>query len=368
MNSQRLERLQDEILHHGLDGLALVPGPNLFYLSGIDAHLSERPLVLFLPVDDEPAIIIPRLEASKAREAGVAEERIFAWRDEEGYSEAFQQACAFLELSDYLLGVESLRMRVLELELLRRYAPGLSTAHAEPVLDALRVRKDAQELEAMDRAAAIAETAMERLLPQLKAGITERQAAGILSRELLDAGSAGLPFGPIVAFGANSAVPHAVAGDITLREGDLLLFDWGASVGGYASDITRTFAFGEIDAEMRRVYDLVQAANAAGREASRPGASGQEIDRATRAVIADGGYGDYFIHRTGHGLGLEVHENPGIVEGNTDPLPEGAVFTVEPGVYLPGRGGVRIEDNVVLTSNGHRSLTSLPRDLITLPV
>lgn len=366
MNARRLRQLQEETLRHGLDGLALAPGPNLFYVGGIQAHLSERPLLLFLPADDEPAIIVPRLEASKARAAGIAEERIFSWSDEEGYTGAFQLACAFLELSDFLLGVEALRMRVLELELLRRYAPGLTTAHAEPVLDTLRVRKDAQELAAMQQAADIAQTAMERLLPALKVGITERQAAGRLSRELLDAGSGPLPFDPIAAFGANSAVPHAVPGDTALREGQLLLFDWGASVDGYASDITRTYALGQIDDELRRVYGLVQEANAAGRQAAKPGASGQDIDRATRAVIAGGGYGDYFLHRTGHGLGLEAHESPGIVEGNTSELPAGAVFTIEPGIYLAGRGGVRIEDDVVLTAEGSRSLTTLPRDLITL--
>ncbi len=366
MNSERLEKLQHAILHHGLDGVAIVPGPNLFYLSGINAHLSERPLVLFVPADDEPAIIVPRLEESKAHEAGLARERIFSWSDEEGYTDAFQRACAYLELSDYLLGVEALRMRVLELELLRRYAPGLNTAHAEPALDELRMRKDQQELAAMAYAAQIAETALEKLLPQLRPGVTERQAAAWLARELLDAGSGPLPFEPIVAFGANSAVPHAIPGDGELREGQLALFDWGASVDSYASDITRTFAVGRLSSELREVYDLVKAANEAGRQAARPGASGQDIDRAARRVIARGGYGDYFVHRTGHGLGLEAHESPGIVEGNATPLPEGAVFTIEPGIYLPGRGGVRIEDNVVLTAAGHRSLTTMARDLRTL--
>ena len=355
-------------MQHGLDGIALLPGPNLFYISGIQAHLSERPLLLFLPSDDDPAIITPRLEAGKAYDAGIPEERIFAWSDEEGYTGAFQQACAFLELSDFLLGVEALRMRVLELELLRRYAPGLNTAHAEPVLDTLRVAKGERELEAMQQATDVAETAIERLLPFLKPGVTERQAAAILSRELLDAGSGPFPFEPIVAFGAQSAIPHAVPGDNVLREGQLALFDWGASIEGYASDITRTYAMGSLDGELRRVYTLVQEANAGARQAARPGASGQDIDRAARAVIAKGGYGDYFIHRTGHGLGLEAHESPGIVEGNIDELPVGAVFTIEPGIYLPGRGGVRIEDNVVLTRDGHRSLTSLPRELIELPV
>lgn len=366
MITHRLQKLQQQTLHHGLDGLALVPGANLVYVGGIHAHLSERPLVLFVPADDEPAIIIPRLEAGKARDAGIDPDRIFVWSDDEGYTSAFQRACAYLELSDYLLGVEALRMRVLELELLRRYAPGLSTAHAEPVLDSLRITKDEQELAAMQQAADIAQAAIERLLSALKPGVTERQVAGMLRRELFDAGSGPLPFEPIVAFGPNSAVPHAVPGDAPLREGQLIIIDWGASVDGYASDITRTYALGRVDDELHRIYALVQEANAAGRQASRSGASGQDIDRAARAVIANGGYGDSFLHRTGHGLGLEAHENPEIKEGATDPLPAGAVFTIEPGIYLPDHGGVRIEDNVVLTPQGHRSLTTLPRDLIEL--
>lgn len=366
MNTHRLQKLQQQILHHGLDGLALVPGPNLYYVSGIQAHLSERPLVLFLPADDEPAIIIPRLEAVKARDAGIDPQRTFEWGDEEGVTGAFQQACAYLELSDFLLGVEALRMRVLELELLHRYAPGLSTAHAEPVLDSLRVTKDDKELAAMQQAADIAQAAIERLLPSLKPGITERQVAGMLSRELLDAGSGPLPFEPIVAFGPNSAVPHAVPGDAALQEGLLIVIDWGASVDGYASDITRTYALGPVDDELRRIYDLVREANAAAHRAARPGACGQDIDRAARDVIREGGYGDYFVHRTGHGLGLEAHENPQISQGAVDPLPAGAVFTIEPGIYLPGRGGVRIEDDVVLTEEGSRSLTNLPRDFIEL--
>ena len=368
MNDERLRKLQEETLQHGLDGLALVPGPNLVYVSGIEAHLSERPLVFFLPADDDPAILIPRLEVSKALAAGLQEERIFSWGDEEGYTGAFQQACAFLELSDYLLGVEALRMRVLESELLRRYAPGLNTAHAEPVLDALRVRKDAQEIAAMQTAADIAQAAMERLLTELKPGVSERQVAAMLSRELLDAGSGPLPFEPIVAFGPNSAVPHAVPGNAVLSEGQLIIVDWGASYDGYVSDITRTYAVGPIDGELRRVYELVQAANAAGRQAARPGASGEDIDRAARNVIEAGGYADYFLHRTGHGLGLEAHESPGIVQGNKTPLPVGAAFTIEPGIYLPGRGGVRIEDDVVLTAQGHVSLTTLDRGLLELPV
>ncbi len=366
MNTNRLNRLTSEILSHGVDGIALVPGPNMVYLSGIHCHVSERPIVLFHPADDEPAIIIPVLEAMKARAAGIPEDRIFAWTDDEGYTGAFQKACAHLELSDYLLGVEALHMRVLELELLQRYAPGLTIAHAEPIMDALRLVKDKIELAAMERAIAVAETAIEQLIPRIKIGMTEKQIAAMLTQLQMDNGADSIAFGPIVSAGPNSASPHAVATERPLQSGDLLVIDWGCYVDGYPSDITRTFAVGEIEQECKRIYDLVKQSNAQGKAAARPGATGRDVDRAARAVIDDAGYGDYFIHRTGHGLGLEVHEPPYIMEGNKGPLTVGNVFTVEPGIYLTGRGGVRIEDDVVITADGHRSLTTFPRELITI--
>ena len=366
MNDERVNNLTRQILAHGVDGVALVPGPNMMYLSGIHAHLSERPIVLFFPADDEPAIIIPVLEAMKARDAGIAEERIFAWSDQEGYTGAFQQACAHLELSDYLLGVEALHMRVLEWELLKRYAPGLATTHAEPIVMALRLIKDEAELAAMDRAVAVAEKAMGELVPHIKTGMTEKQVAALLTRLLLEGGADAIAFSPIVAAGPNSASPHAAATNRRLQEGDLLVIDWGCTVDDYPSDITRTFAVGAIDPELRRVYDVVRLANEQGKLATRPGASGQEVDRAAREVIEDSGYGEYFIHRTGHGLGLEIHEPPFIMPGNREPLAAGNVFTVEPGIYLPERGGVRIEDDVVVTADGYRSLTTFTPDLITV--
>ncbi|MCA9968869.1 MAG: aminopeptidase P family protein [Anaerolineales bacterium] len=366
MNHERLQRLKDEILSNGLDGIVLMPGPNMTYISGIHTHVSERPILLFVPADDDPAIVIPTLEAMKARDAGIPEARIFGWSDEEGYTGAFQQACAHLELSDYLLGVEALHMRVLEFELLKRYAPGLQTAHAEPLLMTLRLVKDAGELAAMETAVAVAEKAMQRLLPRIQIGMTEKQVAALLTQELLAGGADSIAFGPIVSSGPNSASPHAVPTTRRLQAGDLLVIDWGCFVNGYPSDITRTFAVGEIDAESRRIYETVRLANEQGKRAAAPGATGRDVDRAARDVIADAGYGAYFIHRTGHGLGLEIHEPPFMMQANETPLAPGNVFTVEPGIYLPGKGGVRIEDNVVVTADGCRSLTSFSRALMTV--
>ncbi|MCA9930496.1 MAG: aminopeptidase P family protein [Anaerolineales bacterium] len=366
MNQERLKRLQHQIVAHGMDGVALMPGPNMLYISGMHTHVSERPILLFVPADDDPAVIIPTLEAMKASDAGIPDERIFAWDDADGYRGAFQRACAHLELADYLLGVESLHMRVFELELLHRYAPGLSTAYAEPIMESLRLIKDGAEIAAMERAIAVAQKAMDALLPRIKIGMTEKQVAALLTRLLLEGGADSIAFGPIVSTGPNGASPHAVPTERPLQSGDLLVIDWGCFVDGYPSDITRTFAVGAIDPELRRIYNAVKMANEQGKLVSAPGTSGEAVDQAARDVIEEAGYGDYFIHRTGHGLGLEVHEPPFMMVGNEEPLQPGNVFTVEPGIYLPGRGGVRIEDDVLVTANGHRSLTTYPRDLITI--
>jgi Xaa-Pro dipeptidase len=366
MNRERMERLTEQIIAHGLDGVALVPGPNLLYVSGIHTHLSERPIVLFIPADDDPAIILPSLEAMKARDAGIPDDRIFEWNDAEGYAGAFQQACAHLELTDYMLGVESLHMRVVELQMLQRYAPGLQVAHAEPALSALRSVKDGAEIAAMERAIVIAEKALQRIVPRIKVGLSERQIAAMLTQELLASGADSIAFGPIVSAGPNSASPHAVPTNRTIRRGDLLVIDWGVYVDDYPSDLTRTFAVGEIDEELRLIYDTVRLANEEARKAVRPGMTGRQIDAIARDVIEDAGYGEYFIHRTGHGLGLEVHEPPDMSPVNDRPIVPGNVFTIEPGIYLPDRGGVRIEDNVVATDGGGRTMTTFSRELITV--
>jgi Xaa-Pro dipeptidase len=187
--------------------------------------------------------------------------------------------------------------------------------------------------------------------------------------QLLQHGSSShFPFAPIVSGGPNSANPHATPSDRALAPGDLLVIDWGANVDGYFSDITRTFAIGDVDSELVRIAQLVIDANASGRTAARAGIPAAQVDEAARNIIAEAGYGEYFTHRTGHGLGLEVHEEPYIRSDNQQLLEVGMTFTIEPGIYLPGRGGVRFEDNIVVTPNGIESLTNLPRELITLEV
>lgn len=366
MHTSRVNKVQAALRGAGLDGMVLMPGNNMIYLSGIHAHLSERPVLLFVFADEPPAVIIPSLEAMKATAAGIETTRVFDWSDQSGFAPAFAAAAAALTLNDRVLGVEAERLRLLELEALRTAAPDVTLHSADSIMATLRLRKDADEIAAIRRAVAVAESALTALLPSIQIGMTEKAIAGKLLLALLDAGADAPAFSPIVSAGPNGASPHAVPTDRPLQAGDLLVIDWGAKVGDYASDITRTVAVGAVgavDERAQAMYAAVQAGNAAGVAASQPGASGEAIDRAARDAIEDAGWGDYFIHRTGHGLGMGEHEPPSLMAGATDPLPVGAVFTIEPGVYVPGFNGVRIEDDVWLSAEGGVSLTTLPRDL-----
>jgi Xaa-Pro dipeptidase len=360
---ERLERLRGLLRQGGYACAALIPGAAIYYLTGITYHLGKRPQVLFVPVEGEPAMIVPALEVGHAGAHQPFPIRLYPYTDAEGSPIAFERVCHDLGLAGAALAVEGIKMRVLEGQLIEKFAPGVRLISADQQFTDLRIIKQPSELALMRQAIDISQTALEATLTQIKPGMTERHIATLLQSAMTARGAHGNAFDITVLAGANSALPHGTSGDAVIREGNLLLFDFGATVHHYPADITRTFAVGTLDAELANVYEIVKAANAAGIAAARPGITAQEVDRATRKVIAEAGYGDYFVHRTGHGLGLDVHEAPNIVEGNSVLLEPGMVFTVEPGIYLPGRGGVRIEDNVVITAAGAEVLTSFPKTL-----
>jgi Xaa-Pro aminopeptidase len=235
------------------------------------------------------------------------------------------------------------------------------------LVETLRERKDADEVRLIERAANVAIRALERTLAEVRVGMSELQVAGVLERSLRDEGSEGFPFPSIVASGSRSALPHARATSARVREGDLLLLDFGAEVEGYCADITRTVVVGRATDEQREVYDVVRRANEQASHSIRAGMTGRDADAIARGYIEQRGYGDLFGHGLGHGVGLEVHEAPRLSRTADGALAEGAVVTIEPGVYRPGWGGVRIEDDVVLDAAGPRILTKFTRELIEIP-
>lgn len=365
--SQRWNVLNTALQDSGLDALVLNPGPSLVYISGLHFHLSERPVTLIFIPGQEPFLVLPELEHAKTHELPYPL-NAFLYREEPAsWDIAFHRAIQAADIDGKRVGVEPRRMRLLEYRYLTKAAPEADFITAEDAIAALRMRKDPNEIMAMRKAAEIAQAALQAVLPMVKTGVTERQLAADLTLQLLRNGSdSEIPFSPIVSAGPNSANPHATPSNRPLVEGDLLVIDWGASFQGYFSDITRTFAIGVIDSEVQKICQLALQANNAGREAVRPGATCDQVDQAARQVIEAGGYGKFFTHRTGHGLGMEGHEEPYIRSGNNFILEPGMTFTIEPGIYLPERNGVRIEDDVVVTEQGVESLTNLPREVTRL--
>jgi Xaa-Pro dipeptidase len=364
MSDQRFEKLAAALKDSKFDAIALNPGPTLSYLTGLNFHLMERPVVLVFAPGQTPAIILPELEMQKTVDLPYKLKTYPYGEIPSEWSQAFRSAFFELDLYGRTIGVEPRRMRVLELRLVENGAPGSHVIAAENELASLRLCKDTDEVAKMRQAVKIAQDALEATLPQIKIGMSEKEIAAELTIQLLRHGSdPEMPFAPIVSGGPNSANPHASPSERKLQAGDLLVIDWGATYDGYISDLTRTFAVGEVDDEYRKIHEIVQQANAAGRAAGKPGVACAEVDKAARSVIESAGYGVYFTHRTGHGIGMEGHEEPYMRGDNQQLLETGMAYTVEPGIYLPGRNGVRIEDDMVVTENGCESLSDLPREI-----
>jgi Xaa-Pro dipeptidase len=370
-NGTPFEKRQAQLLNlmqnAGLEAVVLNPGHTMVYLTGLHFHLSERPVVVFFVPGVQPVVVYPELETAKIKALPYPVQAFPYGEDPVTWEEVFKAGADAAGINNLKVGVEPRALRVLELRLLESSAPKANFISAEESLAYLRMRKDPNEIDAMREAVMIAQRAIMETLEFIQQGKTERQIATELTLQVLKAGSdASIPFAPIVASGPNSANPHAVPSDRRLQKGDLLIIDWGACYEGYISDLTRTFAIGQVELEFERIAQIVASANEAGRSAARQGITAGEVDLITRTVIAEAGYGQYFTHRTGHGIGMEGHEAPYIYKESQLPLAAGMTFTIEPGIYLPDRGGVRIEDNVVITDEGAESLSDLPRELITI--
>lgn len=359
----RLTALRRAIIERGADAAVLVPGTNMHYFTGLEFHLSERPILAFI-TPAAVGVVIPRLELPKLTSRPDLEAEAFPWGDEDGYIGAFARALDGLGLRGKKLGIDGMTMRATECMMLGSIDPTLKIHPIERDLIGIRARKDQDEVDAIRRAIVISEAALEQLMTEVRPGMTERQIAARLEALMREGGAEEVAFGALVQTGENSSNPHGLATDRVLNEGEFLLIDYGCKVDGYPADITRTFVIGQPTSEMQRIYDTVLAANEAARAIARRGVPMAEVDLAARHVIEQAGYGEYFTHRTGHGLGLDTHEPiPQIASNVEDELEPGMVFTIEPGIYIPGLGGVRIEDDVLVTDDGLEVLTRYPRTL-----
>ena len=358
----RMERAVEDAVAEGLDGLLVTPGPDLLWLTGYSpTAITERLTLLVLSTDTEPRMLVPTLERPDLDSAvGASALSISDWRDGQ---DPYDVAAELLRPgAQYAVSDSTWAMHLLGLQ--RRVAGTRYYAITER-LPMLRAVKDANELARLEAAGAAADAAFEEIRNVSFAGRRETDVAADLARLLRDFGHEQVDF-TIVASGPNGANPHHEAGERTIAEGDMVVMDFGGLMHGYGSDTTRTVAVGEPSAQMREVHDIVRAAQEAAFEAVQPGVACQEIDRVARGVITDAGHGDDFIHRTGHGIGMTTHEPPYMVEGEERPMVPGMCFSIEPGIYLAGRFGVRIEDIVTVTENGGRRLNNTTRELVVV--
>jgi Xaa-Pro aminopeptidase len=354
----RAQALLECLRQDAVDGLLVTSMPNVRYLTGF----SGTTAMLLVTGAQRWLFTDFRYAEQAAAEAGavahIVIEAASLWR---GLWDTLRSANGV-----HTLGFESAHLTHRDFERLLKDGTAWTWRPQVDMVERLRERKDPGELELIRNAARVAGVALDRTLAQVRPGMTELQVAGVLEHELRDHGSEEAPFPTIIASGVRTALPHARAGSRTIARGDFLLLDFGATVGGYCSDVTRTVVVGKADGRQREVHDAVLAANEAARAHVRSGMTGKEADAIARSVLDQRGLGDAFGHGLGHGIGLEVHEGPRLSRIADQVLPEGAVVTIEPGAYVSGWGGVRIEDNVMLGTGGAELLTEFPRHLIEL--
>ena len=353
------QKIAAHLADRGLDAMLLTGEANRFYASGL--HSSGTDGVAL--VTRHQAYYFTDSRYTEAAERYVKDAVIREVGHGRGYSSLINEALA--EQAARTVGYEDAYMTVRDYEAYRK-ALRCDLLPATDLLTDLRKVKDREELEAMTGAQRIAEKALADILKEIRPGVTEKEIAARLQYLMLHYGAENMSFDPIVVSGPNGSLPHGVPGERVIQKGEFVTMDFGCIYHGYCSDMTRTVAVGFATEEMQRVYSTVLSAQEAGIRAARAGVTGREVDGAARAVITAAGYGDYFGHSFGHGVGVEIHEAPNASPMNENPLPAGAVISAEPGIYLPGKLGVRIEDVILLTEEGCKDLTKAPKELIIL--
>lgn len=356
--AHRLTRLRTSMAAEGVDLVAVAPGSHMDWLLGFHPHPDERPCLLLVGRERE-AFLMPVLNAQGTRES--TDIAFHTWSDEIGPNEALAAALEDVGAALAKSVVLDETMRADFALLVLGQLPEARHAFTERTLGRLRMVKDEREFAKLKMNAAIADRAMQTAFSAIRPGLTEKEVAQIVRDHFASEGAT--PAFWIVGAGPNGAFPHHQTGDRKLADGDAIVIDIGGRREGFPSDITRMAVVGEPPEGYGQIHSIVEKAVQAALKASRPGVLAREVDAAARRVIDDAGYGEYFVHRTGHGLGIDGHEPPYVTATSETVLEEGMVFSIEPGIYIPGRFGIRLEEIVILRADGPEILSSLPRDL-----
>ncbi len=355
--------LMEKMKEKSVRSVILAPSMNMAYMTGFTTFPGERLLVSIHTDGGKTVFIVPKLYEQEVREKGTFD-ALLSWGDSENPVTLLQQV--FLEYD--LCGTTAVEdtMWFCIFEKIAQAFEGVQFIKASEVIGSIRQLKSPAEIETMRKASELTENALAQTLGRIKSGMRETEVKEMLEAEMKKQGLACPSFDTIIGSGSNSALPHYTAGDRLLQPGDSIVIDFGGMYQGYCSDMTRTVFMGQAPEEFRTVYQTVKDANRKAAAAVKPGVRAAEIDDIARRHIEEAGYGSFFIHRTGHGIGMEVHEEPYISDRSETILEPGMVFSIEPGIYLPGRFGVRIEDLVVVTESGGESLNQFSKELIEI--
>ncbi len=355
---KKLEHFQKELKKYG-DVALVSPGTNFYYLTSLNpAATLERLLLLVVPAEENAFIIAPQLYRGELENIPLA---TYFWKDSENPYALLKEKIKEIKPKIHMALAEDTMPARFLLNLLSIFKDFTLTP-LSPLISRFRMYKSEEEIEYMKTAARIVDRVFEALLQEGLRGISERKIAKRIIELIEEFGGEGISFDPIVASGPNGANPHHTPSDREIKNGDVVILDYGAKYHGYCSDITRTVAIGSVATKVRKVYDIVREANETAFKIAKNGVKAMDVDLAARQVIDAYGYGKYFVHRTGHGLGLDVHEEPFITSTNDLVLENGMAFTIEPGIYLSGEFGIRIEDDIYIKNNAVR-LTAADRDL-----
>ncbi len=360
-----IDKIQGFLQSSNLDAAFITTPDNVFYFTGFKSNPHERLLGVVIFRDAAPLLICPKMEMPDAVEAGWKGD-IVGHQDTDNAWDILAGSIKEKVGSLHTLAIEKSHVTVERLEAITERFPELQISRVDEKINELRVIKSEKELENMRKAAELADYAIEVGVKGIAEGKTELEILNTIEKAVKEKGACQMSFDTMVLSGKKTASPHGTPGERKIQKGDFILFDLGVVYNGYCSDITRTVAFGEPTEEMKEIYHTVLKAEESAVQAVKPGISAMELDKIARDIISEAGYGEYFTHRLGHGLGISVHEFPSITGVNELKLQEGMVFTIEPGIYHPDIAGVRIEDDVVVTKDGVEVLTKFPKELIIL--
>lgn len=363
MNKKYMDRLIALMKDRNIDAMFIAPSEDMEFLLGASPNLCERYSGLYITAKGELFYIAPLLQREEMQEAVGEDNKVYAWADSDGFLISLKKAYGDFGLIGKTIGIDG-TARACNLLDIAEYID-VKFVNGKPLLEDMRVRKSKEEVESLRKASAIADEVFEELCKFIKPGLKEKDIADKIISSFKDRGCP-ISFSPIVASGANSSRPHYNGNQRVIEEQDVIILDFGCIYNGFCSDMSRTVFVGDITEEQRRIYDIVDRSNKAGEMAAVKGVTCASVDKAARDVIEEEGHGEHFLNRLGHGIGCSVHEAPYIKGGNERILDVGMAFSIEPGIYIPGKFGMRIEDILVITEDGTEILNKSRRDIVII--